>query len=346
MAKQYPDSKEQAAEFVRLALPIMTKHGIPPSPPHYRVWYDYVSGRNPKLKESVDRALHVRDAINQDFSEKLYEQYVEQDGERIAQQMREEVHDLLNTTLKNLLESGDQTSHYDKVLRDYASRLSVNPGREGLRRAVTELLAETKSMQESNQRLETSLKATNDELESLRKELDRDRPDATRDALTGIANRADFDQQLPVFMASSQESGRDLALILADVDQFTAFNEQHGRLLGDKVLRFIAQHLSDNTKGTDFVARFGGQVFAIILPCTALSGGLSLAEAIRASLEVQRLRRTDTEASVGKVTLSLGVSCYRAGDTPDSFLQRAQDALQRAKREGRNRACCEIHRGS
>ncbi len=344
MTTHYPDNTEQAAEYVRLALPFMTRHGIPPSPPHYRVWYDYVSGRNPGLKESIDRALNVRDAIDLAFSEDLYTRFVEQEGDRIAEQMREEVHSLLNGTLENLLDSGNHASHYDQVLREYATRLSVNPGREGLRRAVNELLTETQSMQESNQRLEARLKSTNEELESLRKELDRTRGDAGADILTGIANRKGFDEQLVASMESAQESGRDLSLILADIDHFTHFNQQYGRLLGDKVLRFIATHLQDCTKGTDFVARFGGEEFAILLPCTALSGGLTLAEQIRATLETQRLRRTDTEESIGKVSLSLGIAGYRHGEAPDSFLQRADDALKRAKREGRNRACCETHR--
>lgn len=344
MATHYPDNTEQAAEFVRLAIPFMTRHGIPPSPPHFRVWYDYVSGRNPGLKETVDRALNVRDAVNQTFSEELYARFVEEDGDRIAEQMREGVHQLLSGALENLAMSDNQASHYDQVLRDYANRLSVNPGREGLRRAVSDLLEETRRMQEANQRLESHLKATHEDLEVLRRDLDRTRGDASIDILTGVANRATFDHALLESMQSAGDTGRDLSLILADVDQFTRFNQEYGRLIGDKVLRFVATHLQDSTKGTDLVARYGGEEFAILLPCTVLSGGLTLAEQIRTGLETQRLRRTDTEESIGKVTLSLGVAGYRHGEAPETFLQRAEDALLRAKREGRNRACCETHR--
>lgn len=345
MASQYPDSAEQAAEFVRLALPFMTQHGIPPSPPHYRVWYDYVSGRNAKLKESVDRALHVRDAIDQGFSEELFERFVEQESDAVAEQMRDSVHRLLSGTQESLLESGQRASLYDQTLQEYSRRLGVNPGRENLRRTLNELLAETKTMLEANQRLEQNLQSTNTALDTLRRELDRTRSDANLDALTAVATRKHFDARLEECLVEAQDSGRDLSLVLADLDHFNQFNAKHGHLLGDKVLRFVANHLQDATKGSDFVARYGGEEFAILLPCTPLSGALTLAQQIRAGLETQRLRRTDTEESVGKVTLSLGVAGYRAGEPAQALLARAEDTLQRAKREGRNRACCEIQRG-
>ena len=169
---RYSDRSEQAAEFVRLALPFMAQHGIPPSPPHYRVWYDYVSGRNQKLKESVDRALNVHNGISAEFSEELYQRFVEHDDDLTAENLRHEVKTLLADALTKLAESDNQASHYGRVLEDYSKRLSINPGREQLRRALQDLLAETRAMQEANHRLEERLSETNAELERLREELD------------------------------------------------------------------------------------------------------------------------------------------------------------------------------
>lgn len=338
---RYSDSSEQAAEFVRLALPFMAQHGIPPSPPHYRVWYDYVSGRNQKLKESVDRALNVHNGISAEFSEELYQRFVEHDDDLTAENLRHEVKTLLADALTKLAESDNQASHYGRVLEDYSKRLSINPGREQLRRALQDLLAETRSMQEANHRLEERLSETNAELERLRKELDDARHAASADALTGIANRKAFDEALASLTQTATDTGHELSLILADVDHFKQFNDQHGHLLGDKVLRFVAHHLQDTVKGTDVVARYGGEEFAVLLPSTPLSGGLTLAERIRTTLQSKRLRRTDTSESVGAVTLSLGVACYRPGEAIQEFLQRADQALYRAKEQGRNCACCE-----
>jgi diguanylate cyclase len=114
-------------------------------------------------------------------------------------------------------------------------------------------------------------------------------------------------------------------------------NDTHGHVLGDKVLRAVAQILRSSIKGRDVAVRFGGEEFAVLLPDTSLSGAASLAEQIRASVARGRIRRNDGDEYVGNITLSVGVAAAEAGDTLEALIERADEAMYAAKHAGRNR---------
>lgn len=337
----YRESADQAAEYIRLALPLMTRNGIPANPKHYTVWYDYVSGRNQPLKESIDRALHGSQAVTTAFSDELFEQFCRGNEERIADQMRSEVRALIASVLQQLSASGGQANHYSRVLEDYNTRMSQELGTGEFRHLVNEFMGETRQMLDSNRQLEKQLERTNQELDDLRSQLEEARHEASTDALTSLANRKAFDIALQEQAELARETGRELCLIMADIDRFKHFNDNHGHLIGDKLLRFVANILKDSLKGQDLVARFGGEEFAILLPNTPLRGALAVAESLRARVQSQRLRRTDTQQPISGVTLSLGIANFRSGDTPESFVARADAALYQSKRLGRNRVTLE-----
>jgi len=175
------------------------------------------------------------------------------------------------------------------------------------------------------------------ELDDLRHQLEAARHEASTDALTGLANRKAFDTALHEQSARARDTRNELCLVMADIDHFKHFNDSHGHLIGDKLLRFVANILKDSVKGQDLVARFGGEEFAILLPDTPLRGALAVAESLRARVQNQRLRRTDNQRPLGGVTLSLGIACFRDGEAADTFVARADAALYQSKRLGRNR---------
>ena len=337
----YRESIEQAAEYIRLALPLMSRNGIPANPKHYAVWYDYVSGRNQPLKACVDRAMAERQGIGPGFSEELFEEYFRNPEEKIADQMRTEVRNLIATVLQQLAESGGQAHHYGNVLEAYNDRLSKDLSNGEFRRLINEFMAETREMLAANRQLEQQLQKTNQELDELRQQLETARHEASTDALTGLANRKAFDAALQEHCTLANDTRRELCLIMADIDHFKHFNDSHGHLIGDKLLRFVANILKDSLKGQDLVARFGGEEFAILLPNTPLRGALAVAESLRARVQSQRLRRTDTQQPIGGVTLSLGIACFRHGESMETFVARADTALYHSKRLGRNRVTLE-----
>jgi diguanylate cyclase (GGDEF)-like protein len=155
------------------------------------------------------------------------------------------------------------------------------------------------------------------------------------DGLTGLYNHRYFQEQLEVEVKRAQRYDLNLSLIMIDLDHFKEFNDTYGHLEGDNLLRKISQILKSSLRETDFVARYGGEEFAIILPETNKQG---------ASIAAERIRKTVNEQTFGeggvKMTISLGVASY-----PDDaclradLIKRADEALYRAKREGRNRIC-------
>jgi two-component system cell cycle response regulator len=160
---------------------------------------------------------------------------------------------------------------------------------------------------------------------------------AVTDALTGLHNRRYLDSHLAALFDEASLRGRQLAVLVLDVDRFKSVNDTWGHDAGDEVLREFAARIRANTRGIDVVARFGGEEIVVVMPDTALDGGQLVAERIRERVEcepfsIHRGTRTLT------ITVSIGVSSRQAGDQSASeVLKRADAALYRAKTDGRNR---------
>ena len=178
-----------------------------------------------------------------------------------------------------------------------------------------------------NRRLEHKIAERTRELENANERLAEL---ATEDSLTGVANRRAMEQALTREWQRCAESTSPLSVIMVDVDHFKRYNDQHGHLQGDKRLQWVAHELSNLVKPVrELVARFGGEEFVLILP------GYN---ADRAVQRAEELRRRFTQAD-SDVTISLGVATQvpRLDEDPAQLLQRADTALYRAKRRGRNR---------
>ena len=163
---------------------------------------------------------------------------------------------------------------------------------------------------------------------------------ATRDGLTGVANRRSFDDTLNNEWRRASRESRALSLLMIDVDFFKRYNDAYGHQGGDECLRRVAAAMSGVVKRTsDAVARYGGEEFAILLPATEPGGALIVAERIREAVEALKLPHSGSEVA-GHVTVSIGVASVLASNAgvPASLISEADAALYRAKHEGRNRA--------
>lgn len=157
------------------------------------------------------------------------------------------------------------------------------------------------------------------------------------DQLTGLHNRRYMETHLQMLVAKSSCRGRDLSVMMLDIDYFKSVNDTFGHDVGDEVLKEFATRLRRAVRGIDLACRYGGEEFVIVMPESGLPISLKVAERIRQAIAGE-LFIVDNGARAIEVTVSIGVaSLDYDSDTADSVLKRADHALYAAKREGRNR---------
>ncbi|WP_237885815.1 GGDEF domain-containing protein [Pseudomonas sp. PGPR40] len=167
-----------------------------------------------------------------------------------------------------------------------------------------------------------------------REHLEEQRQKALIDPLTGLPNRAAWGERLEHEIGQWQQQGNTLLLAMLDLDHFKRINDNYGHLAGDKVLKIIANVLRKRLRGTDFIARFGGEEFVLLMPATLPMVGAKLLETLRASIEACPFHFKGKRVTI---TISMGLSAFRPGEHSDLVLKRADQALYRAKNTGRNR---------
>ena len=166
-----------------------------------------------------------------------------------------------------------------------------------------------------------------------REHLEEQRQKALIDPLTGLPNRAAWGERLQYEVEQWQIHGNPLLIAMLDLDHFKRINDGYGHLAGDKVLKIIAAQLRRHLRPVDFIARFGGEEFVLLMADTPLPTGLQLVDKLRTAIEACPFHFKGEPVTI---TLSIGVSAFRAGDRSDQVLKRADEALYRAKHRGRN----------
>jgi diguanylate cyclase (GGDEF)-like protein len=160
--------------------------------------------------------------------------------------------------------------------------------------------------------------------------------DATIDALTGLYNRRWWEDKFARIVSRSHRTEARLAVLVIDVDRFKLYNDNYGHISGDSVLRVVGRTLTNCLRPTDIAARYGGEEFVVSLPSTDAAGALAAAERVRLAVADTVIEEA-TGDRLPSVTISIGVATLRANDSVNSLFARADAALYRAKKSGRNR---------
>ncbi len=211
-----------------------------------------------------------------------------------------------------------------------------------IRTDITRIKEAEEVMQQSKKQLEVQVHERTKELgvinEQLQSEIERRkgleehlRNLAITDTLTGIYNRRKFDETLADEVRRSERYGTPLSLVLLDIDFFKKINDARGHQAGDTALKMLASFIAEKIRSHDVFARYGGEEFVILAPGTGIEGCRKLAEKLRAGIEQYGF------AEAGRITCSFGITESQHGDTAESFVRRADVALYRAKKNGRNR---------
>ncbi len=334
---------ERSAELLRLALPMISKHGRGFAPVSYAVWYEYVRGANKDLKDELDELVAKKSRITESLTFDIYQRYV---VDRIEQAMREGrtgLLDLMNKVDESVRSASDSAADFDGKLEDFSESLSADTDPEVVRSQVTTLREDVRSVNSKMRGLQEHLEGTRSEVQRLAQELAQAREEAQLDPLSGLLNRRGFDialaAQIEYVKSAAEPTDKLMTLMIIDIDHFKSVNDTHGHLFGDKVIQGVAKILDGAVMRKDYVCRFGGEEFAVILPATDETGGLAVAERVRNAVSQGRIRRANSTDVITNITVSAGVAQFEPGDAAADLIERADRALYRAKNSGRNKVC-------
>lgn len=328
--------REEINGYLRLALPLMAKHNIPATPKNYTTWFKHVSGSNAALTEAIDELISQGKEFTEEINDDLYWKFCAEKDEHELQKLREDIQQVLLTVLNEAAELCGETEKYGSLITHSVAKLSEDASVKEIRSVMGEILDETKAITLVGTQVQQTMEAKTVELETLQKEFEQAKAESLLDFLTNIPNRKAFNEKLVTLTAEAATEEKDLCLLIIDIDHFKKFNDEFGHIVGDEVLKFVARKINDVIRGWDFLARFGGEEFIVLLPQTPLHGATTVAENIRQYFSKAKLRAATTSKPLGKITVSIGISRFQPGEALEQFIDRADQALYLAKNSGRN----------
>ena len=326
----------KAAENLRLAMSMLQKYQLPATPLNYALFYIYVSGKNVTLNAKIDEHLK-NETFNHDEAVIIFTRFFFHCGDALLDGLRTELMETVAQVIGSLVDVAGKSSLSNKQLEKHIDNLAASQHSRNILSVVSSIVHETRNFMKESKQLETDLISSSKELKHLKNDLVTARIEATTDALTGLHNRRGFDDQLKRLLNDRRRSGSGFSLIMADLDHFKDINDNYGHLVGDKVLQAFGKLLLDKTRETDYVARFGGEEFVLLLPNTSLDNAFIVAENIRKAIEKLRVKQAKTGTVISSITASFGVAVHRFDETASEILDRCDQAMYRAKHTGRNR---------
>lgn len=333
---RYTQTKETSAEILRLTLPLMAQHSAAYHPQTYTIWYEHTAGINPRLSNEIEQRLSKRESLTDDDVWRLHTNFVIARDADALERMQQRLQALLQDTATAATSAGLEATQFNQTLQVHQSQLLQPMAVDLISSIVAELITDTERMRIATRELADQLERSAQEVHDLTEQLKQAEHQAKLDPLTGMLNRRGFEQRIRCFVDDAGSLGGGV-MLLADIDHFKVLNDSYGHLLGDKVLRAVAQVICGSIKGRDIAARIGGEEFAVFLPDTTIAGATTLAKQICAATASRSIRRNGLEQPVDRVTLSIGVAVGAPSDTLEALLHRADQAMYAGKRAGRNR---------
>jgi diguanylate cyclase len=276
--------------------------------------------------------------------------------ETLVQDVSRELGDItgvLRTDLASITSGREQTERLHELMDEGVSRIQAHIETESdierLKEGVSQSLGHIRSAitefaegdaerlaaaQARNEELQQRVSRMEAESEQLQETLKRNREQLLRDALTGARSRLAYDESLAQELGRYRRYGKCFCLAVLDIDHFKNINDSYGHAAGDKALKLVATKVGSRLRETDLLFRTGGEEFVLLLPDTELDAAGPLVEAVRGCINEAPFHFEGTPVTI---TLSAGVTAVRDEDTAETIFARADDAMYRAKKTGRNR---------
>jgi diguanylate cyclase len=341
MNHNYRQSRDESVVLLRLVIAEMSQHDAPFNPATFAVCYEHLAGINPRLTQAIVQAKQVQPRLDAEAMALLYRDHLapadELTTEKAQADLQRMMHDVAESaaaTGAHARAYGDQLAGLSKALdgTEHAANVAT------LKPKLSEVAGGTAEMQTVMAALERSATESRNEVERLRRALERSRKEASTDPLSKLRNRKGFDDAMREVLSTLPQAGLTHCLVIIDIDHFKRVNDTYGHPVGDTVIQTIGQVLA-RVAGTPshFAARIGGEEFAVLMQATTVPQALQLAEGVRSLVHALKIKKRGTQEVIASVTVSAGIAAWVPGEDDHGLLAKADAALYRAKQGGRDR---------
>lgn len=327
--------KDGASLFDRIGA-FLRAQSLSPDPAHYAFAHAALSDRNSELARAVERLTDGGVRLSRHDIEALGGQVAP--GSSVVTGLEEEpssLERLAEQTSAQVDGFADMVRTIRAETRDFGHDIarSAQAITSAPIAGIDEIARITGTMLGRIRDAEARLARATEEAQALREKLAEARDTARRDALTGLPNRRAFNE---AFTGRDPDTRHCLAII--DIDRFKRINDEHGHPIGDRVLSAIARLLEERCAGNP-VFRHGGEEFSVLIRGANLATAADMLDAVRAMVAAKRFRDRDSDAPLGRITLSAGITAILPEEAADSAVERADRLLYIAKANGRNQLC-------
>lgn len=331
----FREDAETAAELLKQAIPQMVKRKIPTNPWNIALWYAYAADRDKNLKQDLETQFPETEHYIPEKSEELFFDYFVKSYMLGDEGAKETLERLLGDLFGSVKRTEEGARQYGTALQQGIDKIRNERDPKEMEKALLSLLKDTETADTLTREFSDELDAAREEIESLKRQLKATEKSAFVDGLTQIGNRREFDRNLTALLAKSDAQP---CLIMIDLDHFKKCNDNYGHLTGDRILSAMGQLLQGVRQEHVRVARYGGEEFAVLLSQGCITDAKTLAESIR--VQVEKIQIKQRERCIDNISASFGIARLRPGESRESLIERADQALYLAKRNGRNRVEC------
>jgi diguanylate cyclase len=312
----------------------MRTMGVAPIPRNYELFYEAYIGSNPNLTREL---AALGNSATQEELDELGAKYFAHHAGQVYDDAHTRIISELDSVLGVLKQEQSSLETYTKLLDETVRRINTKSSSNvDLLRNVIGMLSEaTGNTISHGEKTVENVVQRSQEMDQVRKELDEYKRIANTDSLTRLSNRRAFDDRLAA-VYNNPLALPITALVLADIDNFKKINDNFGHPVGDKILATVASVIRATVRRDAFVARTGGEEFAIIIDGNTTEEVMAICERIRRTLESTPFKNSRTRVNYGPITISLGVCMASWASDPGELYTKTDIALYCAKNGGRN----------
>lgn len=329
----HQDNPIQASRLLRKAVPLMVKLNIPPTPYNYGVWYHYVSNRDAQLNTLVDQTIRKLGNIPHFLAKEFFHEFVADDDKKFDDDKKSQIEKIIKNVGSSSQQMEKSIKDLNLVLSNSRKVLKSSKGDKQLEKVVSYLEQGTEKASLESEIFLAKLNEAQQEMAELKLALEEAKSDVELDPITKLANQKGLERHLFSWLPAAED---DLSLFIIDIDHLAKVNKDHGKKVGNQLIRFLANFLKSKKFDNAIIARLHGGTFAILMNEAPMDISSQYAETLRSSIEGQILRHKETKKILCRFTVSIGVATTIGEESADQLINRAKKHLGEAKKMGRN----------